>query len=659
MNSKEYTDECLKRFLKAIIPVCNVWNETYNVSEKSETRVLSKFFKKLGRSSSCRLFGLAGADFDSFVDGKPSVWKTFCLNHVRSKIAIHVKSAIEALEAVSSLGQINIHPRNIDSIRHVIDDLRAMATWMELYTRNGQRVLELAVKENRFQNIFEISPIDTELFAACWLVELNSYENEDIRIEAERKISHAIELNLFGTKSPVVKDSANLWWALKLAIRRLNDPKHSLLDRLPGGTEDLLGKCIKILNLACLQDINHPIALGDSTPHPLDYTPEIYTKEKTYGFILLNALKIESVLTSNSTFRREPAFWHILEKLDEVVDKCWKEIKKTPLSELNLYTLSLFSNAVAHWLVECRTNERWQHFMLSYDVIKPKNKYLDCSSIIRCLDKNPLKGVVSSNVQFSEQIKTVRKKMIEFLQSDSCKHPFTIAICGPPGSGKTHLAKRLLSAVGITNTISTHNLASHFPKPEDIWIEKLEKVVSCGGFKNVKFQGVIIDEADSVNPQLNGDQNAFAYQWLLEPLWEEWPDIKTKTGAVPTFVFIISSRYWTWSKWYHDALKPNVSKGRDFVSRIDESVDLPPMSPEDQLLMASMLFMGLDIPRMTIKTARTIALATFENQGRSIEALKKQCRIKPAHAAGCLDYRKHFPDTGNYRPEALTMRESV
>lgn len=662
-NSKKFTDSCLENFLEAVTLVWNAWQAIRSRCEPDDPTIVSEFFKQLGQLHSCRLFGLRSTDFNFLVQQEDSPWKNLCLNQIRSKIAIHLKLAIEAFEMLNSLGQLNSSKGNTgdaDDIRHKIDQLGQMATWMEIYSRNGQRILEFAVKEDRFQNVFEISPIDTELFAACLLMESDSFENEETKIEIEKKIATAIEQNLFGTCSPVVRDSANLWWALKLSVQEMNGAVHPILDRLPGRRDDLQEKCIKILSLACLQEIATPAIKEHnkkvSLPHPRDYTPEIYTDQKTYAFVLLNALKIETTLSSNITFRRSPVHWHILNKIDEKIDDCWEKIITTDPKNLNLYLLSLITKVVGYWLVQCRTNKRWEHFMCSHNF--DGQTLLECSAIAKSLNRDPLNGVVTNSSVFSEQIKTVRTKMEVFLRSGLCKHPFTIAICGPPGSGKTFLGKQLLKSLGVEDTIKTYNLASQFPNPGENWIETLGNVASSGTYEKHYFQAVIIDEADSLNPQRVSDNTGFAYQWLLEPLWEEWPKFlndSSEKEAIPTFVFVIASRYLTWTKWYHDALKPNVSKGKDFVSRIDVSIDLPPMSPEDQLLMVATQLEAQSVPKITVETAKIIALATFENHGRSLETLKKQCKINEARESKYLG-KEHLPSSGNFRPEALTMR---
>ena len=87
-------------------------------------------------------------------------------------------------------------------------------------------------------------------------------------------------------------------------------------------------------------------------------------------------------------------------------------------------------------------------------------------------------------------------------------------------------------------------------------------------------------------------------------------------------------------------------KGGDFVSRVDAYIDLPPLTPEDQLLLFA-IQLPAEISNLHETVAKGIACGQFESHARGVEALKKQCALREAREVGCLN-SEHFRGAENF-----------
>jgi hypothetical protein len=128
-------------------------------------------------------------------------------------------------------------------------------------------------------------------------------------------------------------------------------------------------------------------------------------------------------------------------------------------------------------------------------------------------------------------------------------------------------------------------------------------------------------------------------------------------------IFIVASRYPEWTQWNLELLDSRIKKGRDFASRIDESINFPSMAPEDQLILAVHLFQrnladllkkpDVDL-KLDLKIAELIARARFEHQGRSVDSFVKHSNLVELGKSLNLG-QEHLPSSGIFTAESLLL----
>lgn len=193
-----------------------------------------------------------------------------------------------------------------------------------------------------------------------------------------------------------------------------------------------------------------------------------------------------------------------------------------------------------------------------------------------------LPGYLTTDVKLGTEIQSLADELERFSRPDRRESgTFVVAICGPPGSGKTRLAKALTAAIGAAGP--TEASVAQFNTIADLhrWFE----MIRTGQIKDNRTTAAFLDEVDSL---LEGQ---FLYAKLLDPILEghySFEGVQRHLGRV-IFFLAGSTKAWKNDKSLMAAArKEKYPKLGDLVSRLSRApITIPGKSPEvDRLLLA-------------------------------------------------------------------------
>jgi DNA polymerase III delta prime subunit len=177
-----------------------------------------------------------------------------------------------------------------------------------------------------------------------------------------------------------------------------------------------------------------------------------------------------------------------------------------------------------------------------------------------------------------ESYQNVRKLMKEYLSNDSHKSPLSIAVFGPPGSGKSFAIKELIKSLGRKD-IEEYNL-SQFSSPDELH-RVFQRIRDYSFKKEVPL--VFFDEFDS---KLGSDDLGWL-RYFIMPMQDGLFFDRVESRPIGRAIFIfgggIYHKYEDFSKLQNSNNKEDFAsrKGPDFISRLRGHINISGCNPVD------------------------------------------------------------------------------
>ena len=438
---------------------------------------------------------------------------------------------------------------------------------------------------------FGWSSVDADLFNACYA--LTQYADD--LLPEERSIIYKKILNeaqLYTTKEQKYQDLSTVWWAVALlgVWRRL----------APDDWIDLVRGLVDLAPSDKPEDEHFLTEEGKQTASD-DRSGDLVTVRRSLVFSHSNAVEIRKAVKN----LRDPRLLPLASEIRRFSDSCARLWLQKTEENLGLYEWALDLRFCVDWWVDRIRNRRTALKVLSgeEDVAK-----WDLSST------QGLPGVATGQELFAARLREIGESVGLYRAAGAQKRPLVVAIFGGPGTGKSWVAERIPCAEQEMQKEDFIDLnLSVLESPIDLF------VLLRSDCKDRDNPVVFLDEFDV---QRNG---TYWYPWLLTLLWE---------GAVPgenhklepllsrnMVVCLAASRYETYADFREFALSPvgKAHKAPDVLSRIDAYVDIPPLKPEDRVLVMRALTHG----KASKELLALCYVAEIEDNARGLARLLK------------------------------------
>lgn len=245
------------------------------------------------------------------------------------------------------------------------------------------------------------------------------------------------------------------------------------------------------------------------------------------------------------------------------------------INDNSIYKVSIPINEnETFWtIMESRKDLNIESLAMDY-VIKGENDNSGCIPVgkfggLKTVDRNEIEGYQS-----------IRNLMKEYLEKDKPERPLSIAVFGPPGSGKSFGVTQLAQSISKDIKKIEFNI-SQFSKPEDL-VHALHKVRDITLEGNIPL--VFFDEFDSSV----GKDELFWIKSFLAPMQDgEFKDGES-THPIGKSIFVFaggtSSTFHKFSREDKESKEMNKfrnAKGTDFISRLRGYVDILGPNPQN------------------------------------------------------------------------------
>jgi hypothetical protein len=471
------------------------------------------------------------------------------------------------------------------------------------------------VKDDLEFSPLNITFLDAELFALCYVI---SKDKGELTPNEQQTILNRIykEFLEYEREQREYHDLSTLWWALTILLSQ-----HQLIS-----FEEKTQCIAKFLTLAPVRSVisNHHKDLNSDRIKRLFITEQgiakraferhqsFVTEFRSVNYCHQNALEVRHWLR----LRRDPRQMPVINLIREFEDACaaigldWcVRWRRTEEGSNWLYTTALKTDFL---------NRFWKSRASAFN----KASDIFSNSSIKVRNSSTIDGYVTTNRKFSRDLQSAYLSLKQFkLSIANQKRPLVIGLFGNPGSGKSYLAKRLTERIGQDTLDFTLNLAN-IDTSERLF-EALDRFVSreLGN----KTLALFIDEFDVKS---NG---IYMFRWLLSLLWDRTIPRSSASDfrmleLRPFVVFLAASRYETFRDFQDFCISQEGkdSKATDLLSRIDFSLDIPELTPDDRYLIINGITgnkAGRDIQALCY-------LAEMDDGARGIEKLLKGVDLK-------------------------------
>lgn len=503
-------------------------------------------------------------------------------------------------------------------------------TEFEEWTRNNQedyekfaRPFKLFDVVRRLKDDSELGPLlvsslDSELFTACFIIGChNSDLFPDERVLLFKRIWH--EVSLYVSKQRPYHDLSTLWWG----VRVIKDWDTTRLGDNAPKREDKIEVVRKLLDLSPLPKKNGKAIekiLLTKEGEPLksyDRNGDLVTPRRSLVYCHQNAVDVRVWLEDF----RDPQLLPLIKMTREWSDFCanyhWLEIKKKKDSKkknFKLYNVALDLAFCVNWWkdrLSCWDNAR--------DILKN-----GVTNIENC---SKIKGISTSNNEFAKNLKRAKSTVYKFRRSKNPYKPLVIALFGPPGAGKSRIAKK----IGKSSSFIELNLSVH-ETPKELFTTlsgPLEegKDKKTGRYKKSYKPILFLDEFDT---KLGSEH---WYRWLLTLLWDakfpvvDKPNLVKMTEIpISSVVFLAASRYEKFGDFrkFAFSFEAKNHKAADLITRIDIHLDIPRLKPPDRALIMQEISNG----NAKNEVLALCYMAELEDNARGIVKLRKGVNLE-------------------------------
>ncbi len=392
-----------------------------------------------------------------------------------------------------------------------------------------------------------VSTLDSELFTGCYIHRLLDSELlPEERLLLHKRIWH--EVSLYVSRQRLYHDLSTVWWGVDLlkgwettkleerieAVRKLIDLSLSKKEILTEGWKRLIS---------------------------YDRNGDLVTRRRSLVYCHQNAVSVRIWLEG----LRNPRLSPLIKMIREWADLCadyWLDIGDQ--TDLTLYNAALDLAFCANW---------WK------DRVSCWNEAIRIlqNGIPDIWNKSTVKGIATTDENFNTELTQLRNTVDKFRKSVNQKKPLVVALFGPPGAGKSKVAKEIYNKASIIEL----NLSMH-ETPKELFTTLSHHL------HKKKMQILFLDEFDT---RLGSE---YWYRWLLTLLWDgKFPVVREPNlleeiqFPSPFAVFLAASRYERFEDFRDFALSPKAKdhKAADLITRIDIHLDIPRLKPADRALV--------------------------------------------------------------------------
>jgi hypothetical protein len=411
-----------------------------------------------------------------------------------------------------------------------------------------------------------VSSLDPELFTACYIHKcLNSDLLPEERVLLYKRIWHEVFLYVTGECS--YHDLSTLWWGINIVTRwettKLEDDTPNLEGKIEA-VRKLLEKSLSY-DQHTWDLLKKGLLTGDWLQRTsYDRNGDLVTPHRSLVYCYQNAVAVRTWLEK----LRDPRLLPLIETIRGWADSCaniW--LDKNNNIGPRLYNAALDLSLCAEWW-----KDRVSHWKEAINILD--------KGVSNYKNKSPLKTIATTDDEFSERLKRVKTTVQKFRDSDNEKRPLVVALFGPPGTGKSKVAK----AIDEESLIEL-NLAV-FDTPKELFTTLSKDLEKKKG--KIKKPILFLDEFDI---RLG---NEYWYRWLLTLLWDakfpvvDKPDwVEMKPIPLSSVVFLAASRYERYDDFRDSALTPEAKdhKAADLLTRIDVSLNMLRLKPAERALV--------------------------------------------------------------------------